>query len=391
MYYNRTLSEEETLYISRAQQKIAELTGQLALEHNENTVDEHKYELVLELEYSINILKSTVLNWDYESVRMMMDYYTIKAVLIPFSFRSVSFNPINAIPGGTIWASISQLNELRTESELYDAYLLDLIQQEIDNREEADLNILELITTSNGGVTTIEITAESSLGGVLQNEVFPINTSLQDIINKLLSSPAKIANLTFNSYQPVIEVGTNLAITQFTWDVEGTPENLVLSDSKGLLNSVPVVGSSYSINLGYNWSIPETLTWTLTGDNIEPITISLDRVYCSYYGKEATVDNTPVTINETKIIAGSKYVQQTAEEITVVADTSITEQGFIAVPKNQTVSSYTKWFVNSTNSSNIELGEFILPPVDILVNGIVYEVYRWGYRSPLTSNIKLHR
>lgn len=206
-----------------------------------------------------------------------------------------------------------------------------------------------------------------------------------------MSVPAVVKNFTFDVYNEVIEVGVNMLITEFTWDIEGAPTNLTITDSKGLMTNVPVTGTSHSVSLGYNWSVPETLTWTISGDNIDDVVITVDRIYGSYYGKEATADDNEVTVTEAKILAGSKHIAKTDISVTKTADTATTEQAFIAVPKAQTVTSYTKWTVDSTNSSDILVGEFIRPPVDVLVNGVTYQVYKWGYRSPLTKAITLHR
>lgn len=391
MYYERVLSSAEALYVSRAQQKIAELTVIMAEESSRNDVDDFNAELVTELEYSINALKSTDLAWTDDEIQMVMDYYTLQGELVVFAFRSIVFNPINSVIDGYIWATVPQLREVETNSINYDAYLLSLIQQEIIDRGDGDDFLLNLINNFEGGALTAELTASTTIGGIREGRVFPIGTSLEDIWIALLTQPATITNFTFDSYSETIEVGVNMAITEFTWDVEGTPENLTISDSKGLMVDVPVTGVSHSISLGYDWSVPETLTWTISGDNIDDVTITIERVYGSYYGKEATADDSAVNVTEAKILAGSKHLAVTSTSITKTTDTSAGEQGFIAVPKAQTVTSYTKWTVDNTNFSDILVGEFISPPVDVLVNGVTYEVYRWGYRSPLTKEITLHR
>jgi len=390
MYYNRTLSTEEALFVSRAQQKIAELSAIMAEESSRNDVNAYNAELCVELEYVIGALRSNDLAWTADEIRMVTDYYTLTGNLVVFAFRSVIFNAVNPY-GGEIWATVPQLREVETNSINYDAYLLGLINQEIIDRADYDAYLLSLITVSSGAALTAEIISDVNVGAIRVGDVFPIGTLLEDIWKALLGTPVVVSNFTFNSYTPIIEVGDTLAITQFTWDITGTPINMTISDSEGQLVVVSVSGISHSGVWNYSGVINEDLTWTISADNMDPVTITVLRRYVAYYGKEATATDALVTVTEAKILAGTPSLQETAVEVTISANTSTTEQGFIAVPKAQTVTSYTAWFVNNTNFSDILSGEFISPPVDVLVSGITYEVYRWGYRSPLTGDIKLHR
>tara|TARA_R110000772_G_scaffold156255_8_gene267361 strand:- start:1536 stop:2723 length:1188 start_codon:yes stop_codon:yes gene_type:complete len=395
MYYDRVLSTEETLYISRAQQKIAELTVALAQEYAINDVDPYKAELALELEYSINVLKSTTLDWEYEDIRMMMDYYSTRGELVNFAFRTISFQPVNAIPGGYVWATVPQLREVESDSQDYDAYLLSLILQEAIDRADYDAYLLGLINVATGGATTIELTASETIGGIYAGTVFPIGSNLEDIWNQLFEVPASVSNFTFDNYAEFFEIGVGLGISvgditfdNFTWDVIGVPVNLKI-DGPGF-TAQAVSGSSFGTAVTTP-AIAGPLTWTLSGDNIEPVSITITGVYASYYAKEATATDALVTVTEAKVLAGDPYIVNTVDSILITPNTASTEQGFIAVPKAQTVSSYTKWYVNTSNFSNIETGEFIVTPVDVVVSGITYQIYRWGYRSPLTDPLTLHR
>jgi len=96
-------------------------------------------------------------------------------------------------------------------------------------------------------------------------------------------------------------------------------------------------------------------------------------------------------VTEAKILAGTSLLGDTSSEVTRAVNTTNGEQGFIAVPKIQTAGDYTQWNESGANESTIATGDFIRPPVDVAVNGITYSVYRWGYRSPLVSNLTLHR
>ena len=391
MYYDRILSTEEALFVSRAQQRIAELAVIMAEESSRNDVNEYNAELALELEYAIRALTSTDLVWTADEIQLVMDYYTLSGELVSFAFRSVVFVPVNPIPGGDIWATVPQLREVETNSVNYDAYLLSLINQEIIDRSDYDAYLLSLINVSAGSALTFEITSDVQVGAIRVGDVFPIGTLLEDIWAALLGTPVVVSNFTFNSYAPIVAVGATLAITQFTWDIVGTPINMTISDSEGQLVAVAVSGTSHSGTWNYSGSILEELTWTISADNMDSVIVSVKRRDPSYYNKEATATDALVTVTEAKIIVGTPYLVETDTDITVTPNTSTTEQGFIAVPKVQTVTSYTTWFVDTTNFGGILTGEFIAPPVDVLVSGVTYQVYRWGYRSPLIDPLKLHR
>jgi len=55
LYYARILETHETLFVSRAQQRIAVLGQELAAEFARNDVTNYKAELIVELEYAITV------------------------------------------------------------------------------------------------------------------------------------------------------------------------------------------------------------------------------------------------------------------------------------------------------------------------------------------------
>jgi hypothetical protein len=349
-------------------------------------------QLITELQYSIEVLKSTSLDWTEDEIQMMMDYYTLQGDLIAFGFRAIVFDTLCITPHDQVWATVQQLNTVENNSTVYDAYLLQLITDLDIAYQAGDVNLQVQIDNILSGTNAItaELTTEVTVGGVYEGTVYPIGTLIETIIADILAQPVVASNFTFDSFAEVIEVGVNLTITQFTWDMVGTPINLRIADSKGI-NDVAVTGGVHNISWGYNWSIAEDITWTLSADNMDDISVTVKRRSKTYYGKEATADDTLVTITEAKVLAGISTLQENSEEVTVTADTANSEQGFIAVHKAEHGADYTKWFVDNTNFSDILVGEFINPPVDVLVSGKTYRVYRWGYRSPLTNDIKLHR
>jgi hypothetical protein len=388
MYYERILTTDESLYVSRAQQRIAELSAILSEEINRNDVTFENAELIVELENSIQVLKSTDLTWTSDEIRMMMDYYTIYASLTVFGFRSITFNPVAAL-NGDVYATVSQLQAVLAASIEGDAELLSLLQSEVIRLED----LIEDITAGSGdAVLLADLTSGITVGGIVSGRTFSLGTPLETIWRALLSAANSISTLTYNAYTAIKEVGAPLVITQFTWT--GTSTNLKLSDSEGVLVNQPVTGSSYTPGsaLSYPLTTNKTITWTLTGDNVTSLTATMNAYYKSYFGKVVTADDNPITVTEAMILAaGVTSVVNTATSITLPATTSATEQGWIAVPKAQTGALYTKWVVDTMNSATIGVGEFILPPVDVTVNGVVYSVYRWGYRSPLSANITLQR
>ena len=393
MYNDRTLSTAEALFVSRAQQKIAELGVTTARQYERNDVDEFNLQLMRELDYAICTLKSTFLDWTEDQIQTMMDYYTLHGNLVPFAFRSIIFRPLCTLAGQGNWATVEQLNNVEYTLNQYDQYLLTLINQ-LDIDYQAGDTILQLqIDNLTAGNNTLvaDLTADISIGGIIEGTVFPAGTAFEDIWIALLSAPAVVTDFTFDSYTEVIETGVNLTISQFTWTAQGTPQNLVLNDSKGLLTDVPVAGGVHNVSLGYNWSVNEDLTWTLSADNMEDVTITVKRRYPTYTGSEATATDALPTITEAKVLAGTKSLQETVTEANVAVAVPVGSQGFIAVAKTQTGGDYTKWFVDNTNFSTIVAGEFIRPPFDLAVNGVTDSVYQWGYRSPLTATLKLHR
>ena len=406
MYQDRVLTATEDLYISRAQQKIAELSALLTEEYSRNDVDEYKAQLIIELQFSIDVLKSTELNWTDAQIQMMMDFYTIQARLAVFAYVGINYIPVGGggSPGAVVYATIGQLTAVQVASEDADVSLQADIDAEIQARIAGDaalqLLVDNLTNAGASGELSVEVISEVNLGSITIGQVFPIGTLLEDIWILALTRPAVtpndfiIENFTFDSYTANLEVGgAGLDIAQFTWDALAAPINMKLSDSEGIIVNQAVSGSSYTPGSPVNYPLGTygPITWTLTADNMEPVIISVDVSYVSYYGKEATASDAVVTVTEAKILAGTSLLGDTSSEVTRAVNTTNGEQGFIAVPKIQTAGDYTQWNESGANESTIATGDFIRPPVDVAVNGITYSVYRWGYRSPLVSNLTLHR
>jgi len=398
MYYNRVLSTEEALYVSRAQQKIAELTVALTEEYSRNDIDDYKAQLSIELQFSIEVLKSSTLDWTADEIGSMIDYYTIQGKLVTFGFVGLEYTPIGGggTPGSAVYATIGQVNLVEQESITRDATLQGALDAEIVSRIAGDAALQAQINLLGvGGALTVEIISQVNLGAIYIGQVFPVGTTLQSIWTLALTQPGKITagTFTFDSFTPEVEVGTTITISQFTWTKTGTPTNIKINDSEGVLVNKVVTGSSYTppVPLTYPITASGPITWTISADAMDPITITSSAWSKSYYGKESTANDNAVTVTEAKILAGTSDLQDTTEQVSLLVDTTAGEQGFIAVAKTQTGGDYTKWKEIGANASIIAMGDFIRPPVDVIVSGVTYSVYRWGYRSPLASTLILYR
>lgn len=397
LYYARILETHETLFVSRAQQRIAVLGQELAAEFARNDVTNYKAELIVELEYAINVLYSTDLVWTEDEIQMMIDYYTQVGELTAFGYRAMVFAPTPiaiSCDCDTILTLIDNLSN--TVDANYD-YLLNLILQVEIDYKAADVDIYAYIDNLTlGGTATWSAnhTAEIDVGGVRVGDQYLEDDPLEEALKELTTQPPVVENFTFDSWVDLVEIGDVLVVTSFSWNVLGTPANLKISDDAGVLTDQPVSGTSYvpGAPLNYPFATGKTITWTITGDRMDPVTIQVTSVYRSYFDKETTANDDPVTITEAKILAAPvNNLQRTSVSVSMAVSTTNTEQGFIAVAKTQSQPDYDKWRVNDNNNSDIVTGEFIRVPVDVLVSGVTYSVYRWGYRSPLIDTLKLER
>jgi hypothetical protein len=395
IYYKRALLDYELLYVSRAQQRIIDLSVHLAEGLSTNNVTSLDAQLIVELQYSIEVLYSTDLVWSPDDIRMMIDYYTVYADLVVYPFRSISFSPVCYTATGQVWATIPQLNAVSTASIARDNALQAAIAAEAQARANADSALWDAISDSGqSAVLGSELTSEVSVGGIIIGDVFVQGTKLADLWAALLSKPAKVLNLMVDSYQEIFTVGDSITVSQVTWDVEGSPKNLKLSDNVGILTNVSVTGGAYtpSAPLDYPNNTNQKIVWTLSGDGIEDITLEVNSYWPSYYGAKTTSSDTIITLTESEILAESNVTVDTSEEITVSVYTNSNQQGWIAVHEGQTGNNYDKWKVTEPNSGYIQSGmNFIQYPVTVLVDGESYNVYTWGYRSPLTLPITLYK
>lgn len=396
-YYQRELSQSEELFVSRAWQRIAVLGKELSDEIDDNDVTFLKGELILELQYAINALRSTFLDWSEDEIQGVINYYTVRADLSVFGYRELNFNKICALSGET-WATVGQLMELREESESADRYLQEQINYLLECCEEVRQAIEDISGgVSGGGSTTRDLTAGLNVGGIKTGTVFPEGTEFTDMWEALFSALSTINTLRYNGYVSTVEVGASKVLTLFTWNSGGSPTALKLSDDDGQLSAVAVTGNSYAppVDLTYNWDTQKTIKWTLSSSNAGSTTVSTTSYYRAYWGKKILASDTvPFTVTENDILndnSGSK-VAATSSQIEFNINTSTTEQAWIAVEQAQSGSDYTNWYESSANLGPIQAGlNFIQPPYSVIVNGRTYRVYTYGYRSPFNSNLRLHK
>jgi hypothetical protein len=393
MYYERVLSTKEATFVNRAQQKIAELGVILSEQATRGDVDYEHHQLAVELQYVIDSLKSTFLDWTEDEIGTVIDFYTLRGELAVIAYNQMNFMANMAI-SGDIYATLVQLNAVdqaqtaaQTAGQAFDQSERDRLEQESKDRDDA-------IQIGQGANWAADFISEIKLGGVSIGDEYLEGSPLETTLRNLLSEAKGTSNFTYTGYVSLIEVGTTVIISLFTWSVTGNPVNLTISDDGSHLINEAVSGTSYAppSALSYAFNTNKSITWTLKGDSISNRTKTTTAVYKSYYGKKTVAnDDNLITVTESDILAGDPYLQVTSSQVTVTADTTNSEMGWIAVPKAQSGSDYTIWYVDALNSSAIGIGEFISAPVDVTVNGIVYSVYRWSYRSPLAKPITLKR
>lgn len=396
MYYTRTLVEYEALFVSRSQQRIAELGVQLADEFSRNDVDNYKAQLIVELEYAIEVLMTADLDWSEDDIRMMIDYYTEHAKLTAFGYRSMIFDPTPIASSADNEVLLKMIENLSNTVDDNFTFFFNWINSIDQNWQDGDTAIWNYLNTFTGGnpVLAADLTSEQDVGNIKKQDFWAEGDLIEDVLRDLVAPAPAINNFTFNSWADLVEIGDTLTVTQFTWDVENAPQNITISDSEGILTDELVTGVSFtpSTPLDYDFTAGKTVTWTIKADKVTAITLDVTSVYASYFDKETTATDAAVTITEAKVLgAAIKVLQRTSDEVTLPVSTSNVEQGFIAVAKTQSEPVYDKWRVNDNNNATIGVGEFIRPAVDVVVSGVTYSVYRWGYKSPLVDNLKLER
>jgi len=395
MYYEGTLSTVEALFVSRAQQKIAELGASLSEQASRGDVDQEDYQISVELQYAIQGLQSTVSPWTEEERLLVVDFYTLRARLTVYAYRELSFLPTYVGGSEGDWATRGELaivdNAAITRDQQQDVANQDerdRIEEESIARDEALADLIERAAVEN------EIVSAEQHGGVNEGETFVVGTPLEIIIDKILSGTPTVSNFTFDEHVDYVVVGDSVSITRFSWDHTGDPQGLLLFDSEGIMGNVTPVDIGEYIPpapIVYTLNTFKTITWTLAGNNIDSATKEIKGLYNSYYGKKAQGDDTPIVVTESDVLAGTSQLTETDVSVTFTADTTNGELGWIAVPTTQSGSDYLKWGTDTSNTDWISSISFIEKQGTITVNGVTYTIYRWRYRSPLNRDIQLSK
>lgn len=403
MYYGRTLSGVEEAYVNKAQQRIAQLGSSISDEISVNDVTYEDSQISVELQYSIEVLKYSALDWTQLEIDTMMDYYTLRANLMEFAVCSITHQAIYILAGAGC-ATIEMLAALKDEILLvvkaWDDDLWDALNQEIQDREDGDQAIWDYLAGIGGGGGSLEndLTSEQKLGGIRIGDDWVSGTKLEELWKDLLKINTVLSNLQIVGYSEVVEVGS-FNIAGVTWDVDqGTPGLMTLNDNQGIINGVSVLGSSYlpTGGIDYTLALGNPLIIGLSIENADGLNVELTPQYFSYAGVNQASNDTPIVITSAMLQVAHdtgvyRALTKTGEEISFNVNSLNDYQGWIAVEQVQTGQDYTKWFVEEINKGDVAVGDFIIPAMSLTFDGRTYKVYRWGYRSPLNKQLKLHR
>ena len=188
------------------------------------------------------------------------------------------------------------------------------------------------------------------------------------------------------------EIGLPITSPVFQWQVlNGTPNQLTITDDAGVLTDQPVFGTQYNSTLSYNGLVGDITNIVLNGDNVSPNDVVIEWVNPTYYGVNFTGDY-PTSI---EIAQGAKLLLPKYDAITVDLNTTDAQFGWIAVPIDQTGLIFTHWEIDdiiNTGVINAPNGFIKRNNVTVTANGYEYLVYIWAYASkveqPITLNIK---
>lgn len=381
MYNNKVVSLAEADFINKIRQKIASLGSILAEESIRNDITVEHINKIIVLSYVMEDLLNETLLWSFDDRQEIIDYLMVEYSLIEYPYFDL-VTPIFSIINNSSFATINQINDivLPINTQVNNNYT-GLVAQ-INEVNQASLDRDSLLQPT---LLSVGLNSTYPIGT-------PIHTVLLDIVNILFPPPvASVSNLVFPSYMDTqIETGTSFFLDQITWNTTGDAQNLVLNDSENILINEPVSNGSIIFNptKNYNFSTSKTITWTLSGSNISPITKSISSFYPSYMGKKITGEDIVMSVTSSDILAGTIIpLQNTLNSVIVAMNTTNLEQGWIAVLKQG--ASYTSWYVDTLNSGPIGAGNFIESPIDVQVFSLTYSVYRYSYRSPLNNSLTL--
>lgn len=237
---------------------------------------------------------------------------------------------------------------------------------------------LETINES-GALTSIKFDLENR-PALADNDVLTKLEILQLVGNNAVSG------LSLSNSSSISEVGTSFNPSPITWVETGYPLGLELADTDGELVGQSVSGGSYSGSETYSHVDTTTVTWTLSGSNVDSITAVRYWVHSSYWG----VNTSGSLPTEGQILEGTKLVVRTNAEINADIVTESNQFGWVAVHKAQS-QAYTTWIVDGSalDTGAIGTGNFIELKGEVSVGGFLYRVYMFDQAKTFDNQLTL--
>jgi len=397
MYHERTLSEYELNFVNKAQQKIADLGVLVSRSLDVGDVDDEVLAQVAMLQYVIDSLKTTNLDWSSSDIQNTIDFLYVYCELQPYSPRIFDFgtDPIYLGVGGgyvTIPEFNSTVNQIYIELNRLEDSIEDLSDEVDDKLQELGDEISNIPTEpTSSGITVSDMTAVNTVGGIPKDKFIPAGTSIEAIIKELLGILDYVSNFTFPEYTSLVVPGTTVTPSQYSWDSFGDiPSVNILSPNGNATSSTgsPVVPSSDPVT--FSSSQVEEKTWILDPIVSASRTVTIKSRYEVIFGFKISSTDSPVDVDTALLNGGTRVLRDTAlETVEVPLTVPSGALGWVAIPKEQTQGEYYKWWISTYNNGEIGSTNFILPPVEFSYNGLIYEVYRWRYRSPISDTLKL--
>jgi len=315
-------------------------------------------------------------------------------VLIDFAGEPTSFTNRDVTPSSDILTDLNAETFVLDIRQTYliaygsDIYILFGVEGIYGNGGVTiTMNHIALVGNASSGTLTQALLVNTTIegAGVTAGDLFPIGTSYEDIFRALFIDNV-LSNIRYEATNTAsfLHVGDSTTITKFLWNVSGTPEGLVLSDSDGQYNST-VTGSQVTMNETYVYNAYKKLIWTLSSTNADNISRTTYWVEPSYYGSNVT----GVVPTSSEILLGTEVLTLTENGITFPINTIVSQYGWIAVENTQTNGIYTDWEISAFNTSKIGDTEFIKYGGNVTVNSVIYNVYIFTYMSQVV-NLKLY-
>jgi len=251
--------------------------------------------------------------------------------------------------------------------------------------------------SSSGGNSGLEyeIESERNVGGIYIGDVFVANSSITDLLHKLLVG-LDLLSFDVDITEPYIEVGVAVAPVKAFWDTIGVFDVLTLENTLNLSSPLDVSGlyeHTYGTGESFVLNTNGSVTWKITattGIVSENMSTTRHWVHPSYYGfnQDGSLPTEPDFID--------KLIVPSSGGVRFPMRTTPDDWGWFAVPKDQTGKIYTEWDStfcgNDQNKSTIGPDSFIdyKGTIDnIGPENITYDIYQYTENSMLDCDILL--